>query len=109
MRCPDGWHERAMVQSMSRTVALLFAIVLVLASCASPSYDQPAFDVECREAGGRRLMVMYDFTLEAGCSGLSNALNTMNCGQAGADEAMRQLKVLGDGEDLDLGVIEDLC
>ena len=95
---------------MSRTVALLFAIVLVLASCSwQTGYEQNSFMVECREAGGKSLVIVYDGKFEEGCSGLRNALVAMNCGQAGADEAIRQLNLMDAIDDLDFDAIEDLC
>jgi hypothetical protein len=74
-----------------RTATLLFVAVLVLASCASPTYNKPAFQIECTEAGGLSLMVQYEDELKAGCSGLRNALYSMNCGQTGADDSKRDV------------------
>jgi hypothetical protein len=98
-----------MVRSVSRGVALLFAIVLALASCGSPSYNRSAFRIECEEASGLFITGMADGEVQLGCPSLEIGLDIMNCGQAGADEAIRQLKVMGDGDYFDFDAIEDLC
>ena len=75
-----------MVRSVSRGVALLFAIVLALASCGSPSYNRSAFRIECEEASGLFITGMADGEVQLGCpsleiggGGVSDELRDTRC------------------------------
>jgi hypothetical protein len=119
---------------MGRIAIVVSALAFILAACGSPSYNESAFTADCNEAalssgtyltfidGEVQLKALHDEGLiddaefetkldgevHYGCSGLRVALDDMNCGQAGADEAIRQLED-PDVEDIDFEAIADTC